>query len=61
MEVGNVDHGVVIHGCGLDELSPLGPSTVYEIKNTAAKGKPKNYKTNKFTLEPRRFGIERCK
>lgn len=61
MEVGNVDHGVVIYGCGLDELSPLGPSTVYEIKNTAAKGKPKKYKTNKFTLEPRRFGIKRCK
>jgi len=32
MEVGNVEHGVVIHGCGLDEVSPLGASTIYEIK-----------------------------
>lgn len=32
MEVGSVDHGVIIHGCGLDEISPLGASTIYEIK-----------------------------
>ena len=28
VEVGRVDHAVVIHGCGLDEISPLGPSEV---------------------------------
>lgn len=61
MKVGNVEHGVVIHGCGLDELSPLGPSTVYEIKNMAPIGSPKRYKTSKFLLEPKRFGIKRCK
>ena len=27
-EIGQVRHGVVIHGCGLDEISPLGPSQV---------------------------------
>jgi len=30
-EVGRVDHAVVIHGCGLDEISPLGPSTIVEV------------------------------
>ena len=24
IEIGNVDHGVVIYGVGLDEISPLG-------------------------------------
>lgn len=33
MEVGIVDHGVVVHGCGLDEISPLGSSTIFEIKS----------------------------
>lgn len=61
MKVGNVEHGVVIHGCGLDELSPLGPSTVYEIKNISPIGLPKKYKTSKFLLEPKKFNIKRCK
>jgi hypothetical protein len=24
LEIGEVEHGVVVHGCGLDEVSPLG-------------------------------------
>jgi anthranilate phosphoribosyltransferase len=31
-EVGRVDHAVVIHGVGLDEISPLGPATVLEVR-----------------------------
>ena len=45
VEVGFVDHGVVVHGCGLDEISPLGASTIMEIKNVAAPGAPKKYDT----------------
>ena len=30
-EVGRVDHAVIIHGCGLDEISPIGPSTILEV------------------------------
>jgi len=30
-EVGKVDHAVVIHGVGLDEISPLGPATILEV------------------------------
>ena len=30
--IGVVEHAVVIHGVGLDELSPLGPCTVRELK-----------------------------
>ena len=53
MEVGNIDHGVVIYGCGLDEISPLGPSTILEIRNTAAPGEPKVFETKKFGYDPR--------
>jgi anthranilate phosphoribosyltransferase len=30
-QVGRVDHAVVIHGVGLDEISPMGPATVLEV------------------------------
>lgn len=48
MEVGHLDHGVVLSGCGLDEISPLGPSTVFEIKNVAKEGEPKVYETKRW-------------
>ena len=32
IELGHIKHGVVVHGCGLDEVSPLGSSTIVEIK-----------------------------
>lgn len=34
-EVGRVDHAVVIHGSGLDEISPLGPASIVEVSETA--------------------------
>ena len=60
-EVGRVDHAVVIHGVGLDEISPLGPATILEIKNVAPEGEPKVYETKEFTFDPLDVGIERCK
>lgn len=30
-EVARVDHAVVIHGAGLDEISPVGPATILEV------------------------------
>jgi hypothetical protein len=39
MEIGTVDVGLIIHGAGLDEISPLGPSTIVEIRNVNM-GKP---------------------
>jgi len=59
-QVGRVDHAVVIHGCGLDEISPIGPSTIMEIKNTAPVGETKSYTTRKFTFDPLTVGIPRC-
>ena len=50
MEIGNIEHGVVVNGCGLDEISPLGESTVYEIRNTAPPGEPKKYDTNRYDI-----------
>ena len=43
VELGTIEHGVVIHGCGLDEISPIGGSTICEIRNTATKGAMKVY------------------
>ena len=61
MEVGNIDHGVVIYGCGLDEISPLGPSTILEIRNTAAPGEPKVFETKKFGYDPlEEVNVPRC-
>ena len=41
VEVGKVEHAVVIHGCGLDEISPIGKATIHEIRNVAKEGMPK--------------------
>jgi anthranilate phosphoribosyltransferase len=60
MEVGRVDHAVVIHGCGLDEISPIGPSQIVEIKNTAAPGAPKAYEKKTYMFDPLDIGIPRC-
>lgn len=60
-EVGRVDHAVVIHGVGLDEISPLGPATILEIKNIAPEGEPKVYETKEFSFDPLDIGIQRCK
>lgn len=60
-QVGRVEHAVVIHGCGLDEISPLGPSTILEIKNTAPKGEPRKYDTKKYSFDPlKEVGVPRC-
>lgn len=59
-EVGRVDHCVVIHGCGLDEISPVGPATIWEIKNEAPKGEPKVYSEKKSSFDPLDVGIPRC-
>jgi len=60
-EVGRVDHAVIIHGVGLDEISPMGPATIFEIKNTAPEGEPKVYSTKKFEFDPLTVDIPRCK
>lgn len=60
-QVGRVDHAVVIHGVGLDEISPLGPATIVEIKNTAPEGEEKVYTETTFKFDPLDIGIDRCK
>mmetsp|Transcript_83856 Transcript_83856/g.237111 ORF Transcript_83856/g.237111 Transcript_83856/m.237111 type:complete len:310 (-) Transcript_83856:89-1018(-) len=60
IEIGNVDHGVVIYGVGLDEISPLGACSILEIKNTAAPGEPKVYTKNMMKFDPLDVGIPRC-
>ena len=60
-EVGRVDHAVVIHGVGLDEISPLGPATIVEIRNTAPPGEKKVYDTKTYKFDPLSVNIQRCK
>jgi len=60
-KVGRVDHAVIIHGVGLDEISPLGPATLMEIKNVAPEGATeKVYETRTFEFDPESIGIPRC-
>jgi anthranilate phosphoribosyltransferase len=59
--VGRVDHAVIIHGVGLDEISPLGMASILEIRNTAGPGVvPKVYEERSFTFDPLSIGIPRC-
>ena len=59
-EVGYIEHGVVVHGCGLDEISPMGPSSIVELKNTAAPGEPRVYDVKNYTFDPLDVGVPRC-
>ena len=45
---------------GLDEISPLGPATLLEIKNVAKEGAEKVYETRTFEFDPESVGIPRC-
>eukprot|EP00568_Trieres_chinensis_P007535 CAMPEP_0183294488 /NCGR_PEP_ID=MMETSP0160_2-20130417/2811_1 /TAXON_ID=2839 ORGANISM="Odontella Sinensis, Strain Grunow 1884" /NCGR_SAMPLE_ID=MMETSP0160_2 /ASSEMBLY_ACC=CAM_ASM_000250 /LENGTH=405 /DNA_ID=CAMNT_0025455825 /DNA_START=13 /DNA_END=1230 /DNA_ORIENTATION=+ len=58
--VGRVDHAVVIHGVGLDEISPLGPATIIEIKNTAPEGEERVYEETTYEFDPLGVGVPRC-
>ena len=59
-EVARIEHAVIIHGVGLDEISPLGKATILEIRNVAAAGEPKQYETREFEFDPESIGIPRC-
>jgi anthranilate phosphoribosyltransferase len=75
-EIGSVDHAVVIHGCGLDEISPLGPSRIVEIvrlrppgENEVTRGSAGGddgavikggYATKEYEFDPLSVGIPRC-
>jgi anthranilate phosphoribosyltransferase len=60
MEIGSVDHGVIVHGCGLDEISPLGPSTIVEIKAIYASNVKTGYSKERYEFDPLTIGIPRC-
>src|SRR6185436_9421204 len=42
-------HALVVHGAGMDEISPLDPTQVIEIKDG---------KTTEWTIDPARFGYK---
>jgi anthranilate phosphoribosyltransferase len=50
MQTGN-KHSLVVHGCGLDEISCAGPAEVLEVSATTIQ---------KSTLNPEEFGFSRC-
>lgn len=54
-QIGIVEHAVVIHGVGLDEISPLGPCTIVEITKSGDA-----YNRQLWTLDPLDLGIQRC-
>ncbi|CAM9091244.1 unnamed protein product, partial [Hapterophycus canaliculatus] len=58
--VGYIEHGVIVHGAGLDEISPLGPSKIIEIKNVADAGQPKHYDTQEYVIDPTDYGFPPC-
>jgi anthranilate phosphoribosyltransferase len=60
MEMGRVDHAIVLHGVGLDEISPLGPTTIVEIRNINTTDTEKVYEQKAYTFDPLDVGIPRC-
>jgi len=60
IKVGRVDHAVIIHGCGLDEISPVGPATILEIRNVAPEGETRSYEKKNYSFDPLEVGIPRC-
>lgn len=46
-----VKHALVVHGCGLDELSTLGPAQVIEVTLHG-----KHY----YSIDPKQFGFQYC-
>lgn len=59
--VGRVEHAVIVHGVGLDEISPLGPAQLVEVRNVAPPGEaPKRYETRQYEFDPLSIGIPRC-
>lgn len=61
VEIGRVDHAMVIHGVGLDEISPMGPATIVELQNTAGEGEARTYSKKSYQFDPLDVGIPRCK
>ncbi len=61
LEIGTVDRAIIIHGVGLDEISPLGPSTICELKNVAPPGAKRIYEKRTYEFDPLSVGVPRCK
>ncbi|CAM9151319.1 unnamed protein product [Discosporangium mesarthrocarpum] len=59
-EIGYIEHGVIVHGAGLDEISPLGPSKIIELRNKAEPGQPKEYDVSEFFIDPMDYGFPKC-
>jgi len=60
MEIGTVDRALIIHGVGLDEISPLGPSTIVELRNVSPEGEPRRYEKKTYEFDPLTCGVPRC-
>lgn len=47
-----VQHALIVHCCGMDELSPVGPTEVIEVRAGHA--------TVQYRLDPLEWGVPRC-
>eukprot|EP00597_Dinobryon_sp_UTEXLB2267_P018735 CAMPEP_0201111956 /NCGR_PEP_ID=MMETSP0812-20130820/76939_1 /ASSEMBLY_ACC=CAM_ASM_000668 /TAXON_ID=98059 /ORGANISM="Dinobryon sp., Strain UTEXLB2267" /LENGTH=367 /DNA_ID=CAMNT_0047375173 /DNA_START=49 /DNA_END=1152 /DNA_ORIENTATION=- len=59
-EIGLVQHALVVTGCGLDEVSPLGPSQVVELRRAAPGAGEPRYLVSRYSFDPLSVGIPRC-
>ena len=60
-EIGEVQHAVVVHGCGLDEVSPLGSSKIIELRRVDESSNGRKYLVSRYSFDPLSVGINRCK
>lgn len=52
----DVDHALIVHCCGLDELAPVGPTQAIEVK----KGSDGVCVCTDVVYEPLEWGVKRC-
>jgi anthranilate phosphoribosyltransferase len=53
-------HALVVHSCGLDELTPMGPADVVEACAAGGGGGAGAPRLRRYSLDPAELGIPRC-
>lgn len=59
VSLGAVEHALIVHCGGLDELAPIGPAEVAEVRRRP-EGSDQPYDVSYYELDPATWGVPRC-
>ena len=61
VSIGTVDHALIVHCGGLDELAPIGPAEVAEVRRREAPAPGENhFECLYYRVDPADWGVPRC-